>query len=184
MVDYFFPITDNNYYKIISYEALLPNLRYKNNNIYFISNNPIKIKKNNKIDYIYEYILKNISLTGKITCINTELNCTILEKEDKDGLIVNIKYRDSSDIYKPDMQKFARAIEAAILRIDLMEDDESEETDNYCNYNNDYSYYAYNMYDGEINNIETTEENYDNNDENIDENLSEGIDEYYEEYNN
>lgn len=177
MVDYFFPITDNNYYKIISYEALLPNLRYKNNNIYFISKNPIKIKKNNKIDYIDEYILKNISLTGKITCISTELNCTILEKEDKDGLIVNIKYRDSSDIYKQDMQKFARTVEAAILGIDLMEDieDESEISDTY------YDEYSYEnkIYD-EINNIETIDENY----ENIDEDFSEGIDEYYEKYNN
>ena len=181
MVDYFFPIIDNNYYKIISYEAILPNLRYKNDNIYFISKNPIKIKKNNKIDYINEYILKNISFTGKITCINTELNCTILKKEDKNGLIVNIKYRDSSDIYKQDMQKFARAIEAAILGIDIMEDDETEETDTYSN---NYSYYANNMYNDEINNIETTEENYDDNDENIDEDFYEGIDEYYEEYNN
>jgi len=181
MVDYFFPITDNNYYKIISYEALLPNLRYKNNNIYFISKNPIKIKKNNKIDYINEYILKNISLTGKITCIKTELNCTILKKEDKNGLIVNIKYRDNSDIYKQDMQKFARAIEAAILGIDLMDDDESEEIDIYSNYNNDYLYYVNNLYNDEINNIDPTEENYD---DSIDDDFSEGIDEYYEEYNN
>jgi hypothetical protein len=183
MVDYFFPIIDNNYYKIISYEALLPNLRYKNNNVYFISKYPIRIKKNNKIDYINEYILENISLTGKIKCINTELNCTILEKEDEDGLIVNIKYRDGPDIYKQDMQKFARVIEAAILGIDLMEDDESEESDaysNFSNYNNDYSYYANKMYNDNSSNIDILEENYDDN-ENIDDVFYEENDEYYEE---
>ena len=147
MVDYFFPISDNNYYKIISYDALLPNLRYKNNNVYFISKYPIKIKKNNKIEYINEYILENISLTGKIKCINTELNCKILEKEDDDGLIVNIKFRDGPDIYKQDMQKFARAIEASILGIDLMEDYDSDESDEDESYDNDYSYYANKMYD-------------------------------------
>ena len=179
MVDYFFPITDNNYYKIISYEALLPNLRFKNNNVFFISKNPIKIKKDNKIDYINEHILKNISLSGKITCINTELDCTILEKEDKDGLIVNIKFRDGPGIYKQDMQKFARVLEAAILGIDLMEDDESEESDTFSNYNNDYSYYANKIYNDDASNIDTIDENYDDF-ENIDEDFYEENDEYYE----
>jgi hypothetical protein len=182
MVDYFFPIIDNNYYENKSYEVLLPNLRYKNNNVCFIPKYPIKIKKNNKIDYINEYVLENLSLTGKITCINTELNGRILEKEDENGLIVNIKYRDGPDIYKQDVQKFARAIEAAILGIDLMEDYESEESDIYSNYNNDYSYYANKMYNDDMSNIDTNEENYD--DENINQDFYEGNDEYSEEYNN
>ena len=47
MINYF-PDCDNNYYKIISYEALLPNLRYKSKdrNIYYIHKTPIKITLN------------------------------------------------------------------------------------------------------------------------------------------
>lgn len=175
----FFPITDNNYHKIISFEALLPNLRYKNNNIYFISKYPIKIKKNNKIIYINEYLLENISLTGKITCIDTELNCTILEKEDNNGLIVNIKFRDGPFIYKQDMQKYARAIEAAILGIDLMEDNETDISDT-CS-DNDYSYYVNKMYDDEISNYGSIDEYFD---ENSNQDILEENYEYFEENNN
>ena len=63
-------------------------------------------------------------------------------------------------------------------------DDESEETDTFSNFNNEYSHYAYKMYNDETNNIETSEENYDDYYENIDDDYSEGIDDYYEEYNN
>jgi hypothetical protein len=179
-MDSFFPIHDNNYFKIISYEALLPNLRFKNNNVYFVSKNPIKIKKNDKIDYINEYILENISLTCKIKCINTELNCTILEKEDKNGLIVNIKFRDETDIYKHTMQKFARAAEAAILGIDLMEDYESSEIDTNNDYISDNTYYTDNIYYDNDRNIDNYQESYDNYDnyDNYDD-----IDEYFEEDN-
>ena len=142
-----FQDSDNNYYKIISFDALLPNLRYKNKNIYFIPKNPIKIKLNGKVEYKYDFLLENISFTGKIFCINTELNCIVIEKEDEDGLIVNIKYRDGPNIYKQDMQKFARAVEASILGIDIMDDDNSELSDTFSNYDNNHSYYANKYYD-------------------------------------
>ena len=52
MINYF-PDCDNNYYKMISYEALLPNLRYKkkDENIYYIHKTPIKITLNGKTEY-------------------------------------------------------------------------------------------------------------------------------------
>ena len=146
----FFPISDNNYYKILSYEALLPNLRYKDKKVYFILKNPIKIKLNNKIEYKNEFVLENISLTGKIYCINTELNCKIVEKSDNNGLIVNIKFRDGPNIYNQDMQKFARAVEAAILGIDLMEDNNSQISDDYL-YNVNQLYDNQTDYDNESN---------------------------------
>jgi hypothetical protein len=174
MADYFFKNIDNNYYKDISYNAILPNLRYKNNNIYFIPKNPIKIRLNGKIEYKYEFILEDMELTAKINCIDTELTCKILEKENENGLIVNIKFRDNSYICKQDMQKFARAVEAAILDIDLMDDNDSDISDtNYCN---EYSYHANKIYDDD-----NTKDDY-SNDEIIEENKE--IDENEDNYDN
>jgi len=136
---------------IISFNALLPNLFFKNKNIYFKPRNPIKTTINGKIEYNTQFLLNNISLTAKKYCLGIELNCIILEKEHKDGLLVNIKFKDTTHIYKKDMQKFARAIEAAILGIDLMDDNESKVREKY---DNEYSLYAYNMY----NNSSTIEE--------------------------
>jgi hypothetical protein len=133
---------------MISYEALLPNLRYKkkDKNIYYIHKNPIKITLNGKTDYKKEFLLEDVYFNGNIYCIDTEINFSILEKEDDEGLIVNIKYRDAAYIYKQDMQKFARAIEAFLLGIDIMEDNDSYE-DSYYSYDNNYSYYASSLYD-------------------------------------
>jgi hypothetical protein len=185
----FFPISDNNYYKILSYDALLPNLRYKDEKVYFISKNPIKIKLNDKIEYKNEFLLENISFTGKIYCVNTELNCKIVEKSDDNGLIVNIKFRDGPNIYNQDMQKFARAVEAAILGIDLMEDNNSQISDDYL-YNVNQLYDNQTDYDNESNfdnesvyeNIYDNESNFDN--DNVFDDDNEFFEEKNEDYDN
>jgi hypothetical protein len=185
----FFPISDNNYYKILSYDALLPNLRYKDEKVYFISKNPIKIKLNDKIEYKNEFLLENISFTGKIYCVNTELNCKIVEKSDDNGLIVNIKFRDGPNIYNQDMQKFARAVEAAILGIDLMEDNNSQISDDYlCNvnqlYDNQTDYDNESNFDNEsvYENIYDNESNFDN--DNVFDDDNEFFEEKNEDYDN
>ena len=121
----YFPINENS--EIISYDALLPNLKYKNGNIFFISKEQISFQK--------EFLLNNISLTGEILCIRTKINFKILEKEVHNGLIINIQYKEQTEIFKQDRQKIARAIEASILGIDLMDDNNSDIDDfSYTNY--------------------------------------------------
>jgi hypothetical protein len=155
---------------MVSFNALLPNLFYKNKNIYFKPKNPIKTTINGKIKYNYQFLLNNISLTGKIYCLDIELNCIILEKEDKDGLLVNIKFRDNLHIYKKDMQKFARAVEASILGIDLMDDNE---TNIRKEYENEYSSYAHEMYNNPYSDIDEESKISDNYEINEDYDISE-----------
>jgi hypothetical protein len=128
-----------NYNTPKEFNAILPNLKYKNKNIFFIFKNPLKIKKNNEVKFIKEYSLGNISLSGKIFCMGYELSCTILEKEMENGLEVNIKYIDSSEITRDHMKKFARSLEAKILEIDI-EDNESD-NDNMSEYSYENEYH-------------------------------------------
>jgi hypothetical protein len=124
--------------KYSEFNAILPNLKYKNNKIYFIcKDGSLKIIKNNKTIFIKEYALKNISLTGRFYCMGIELNCTILEKEIENGLEINIKYLDNYNINRDHLKKFARTVEAKILNIDLDDDCESCSSEEY-NLENEY----------------------------------------------
>lgn len=115
---------DPYYVRELSYDVLLPNLRYKEENVFFVSKIPIKIIIDGIIEYKTEFKLENISLTGKIRCIDTDIQCKIIEKEYEDGVQLNLKYKDRSGLYSSDVQKFARAAEAAILGINIMEDND------------------------------------------------------------
>lgn len=97
--------------------VLLPNLRYKNNNIFFISKSPIKTTLENKITYRTEFLLEDISLIGKIRCDGTDIQCQIIEKEYNDGMEIKLKYKNNMNISSHDIKKFARSIEAKILGI-------------------------------------------------------------------
>ena len=95
----------------------LPNLRYKNNKIYFISKTPIKIIINDIKKYIYEVPLDDIQLYGTVIIDDVKINCIILEEEDDEYLKIKITFQDRYDIFKKDIQLFAKYIEAKILNI-------------------------------------------------------------------
>ena len=116
----------NDYFKEMSVDVLLPNLRFKNKNIVFIFKHPVKVKVNEKFEYKTEQILENLSLIGTIYCKDNKLTCKIYEEELEDGLKVNIKYNDNVTIHRGEIQKFARAIEAKLLGIDIMDDGDSD----------------------------------------------------------
>ena len=109
--------------------VLLPNLRYKNNNIFFISKSPIKTTLQNKITYRTEFLLEGISLFGKIRCDGTDIQCQIIEKEYNDGMEIKLKYQKNMNISSHDIKKFARSIEAKILGI-VNNEDQDQNNDN------------------------------------------------------
>jgi len=125
-------------FKETSFNAILPNLKYKNKKIYVIFKDPLKIIKNNEIKYLKEYYLGDISLTGKIYCMGIEINCNIIEKEHENGLEVNIKYLDNPNINRDHMKKFARCLEAKILDINIEDDDDESQYSEEFNFEEEY----------------------------------------------
>jgi hypothetical protein len=104
-----------------SFTALLPNLRFKENNkkLYFYAKNPIKITINNKTVYKNEFELNDISFKSSITIQNIKFNCDIIEEELINGLKINIKYKAIHNLSKSEMQKISRKIESTILNINM-----------------------------------------------------------------
>ena len=152
----------NNHHTEMSVDVLLPNLRYKNKNIVFIFKHPVRIKTNDKTEFKYEQILDDLSLTGSFYCKDTKLNCTIYDDELENGLKVNIKFIDNVTIHKGEIQKFARAIEAKILGIDIMNDNINFEEMSIFNYlENEYDYSDEYSISNESYNESYIEDNYD-----------------------
>lgn len=115
--------------KDMSYDVLMPNLKYKDKKIYFISKNPIKLIINNNIEFKREEIFKNISLTGKLQCLSKNIQFKIIEEELDNGLKVNINIDHCGSIDRCEMQKIARVVEAFMLGIDLMDETETDENE-------------------------------------------------------
>jgi len=116
-----------NLYGMKECDVLLPNLRYKNDSVYYYSKNPLKINKNNRVEYINEILLEDLVLEATVYYSDTEIKCKILKKEDENGLIVNIRFRDRHDISNRHIQMFARYIEASILKINIEDEYPQEE---------------------------------------------------------
>lgn len=157
------------YKKNISFNVLLPNLRYINKELYFKPKHIIKIKRNNKIENKSEFLLKNIKLEGNINFMDLKFKCKILEESLKNGVKAHIEVNTDKYISRTDIQKCAKELEACILNIHLDDDNSSESCDNY---ENKIKYLADNMSD----NHSYTEEN---NNEN---NYYDDFDDYQEEY--
>ena len=155
----------------VSHQVLLPNLRYKNENIYYKSKNPIKTKTNDKIKFIDEILLENMSMHSKIKYNDQSFSCNIIKKELDEGLIINIEYTEYHYISNTEIQKIARYIESLILGIDIIDDSsDSEYLSNY-NYENELHAKIFeNEYDDENDLYDEDEEN-SNEDVNIDSNI-------------
>ena len=63
--------------KNTSFQVLLPNLIYKNDELYFKSKYPMKIKQNNKFEYKNDFLLKDVNLERKINIRGMILKCKI-----------------------------------------------------------------------------------------------------------
>lgn len=114
----------SNYVHTNSFNVLLPNLRYKNNDgIYFKSKNPIKLEINNKTIFKNEFLLKDLAYSQTLNYMDIDIHCTIIKIEYDDGLKMNIKYDSNEYNYTSFMQKIARYIEASILGINIDESD-------------------------------------------------------------
>ncbi len=109
-----------------AFGSYLPNLRYKNNNIYYYSSNPIKLKSSkSKLGYYYqrEFKLDNLQLYDEMTTYGITYYIEILPKYLTNGLEISVKYSDPYDIlHKYDQKKIARAIEFKILGINIFKD--------------------------------------------------------------
>lgn len=161
--------------KNISFNVLLPNLRYINKEIYFKPKYIIKIKHDNKIQNKSSFLLKEINLEGTINFMDLKFKCKILEESLSNGVKVNIQVNTDKHISKIEMQKCAKELEASILNINLDDDNSMESNDNYdINYDNKIRYLADNISES------YTEENIDNNYEN--ENEYDNFNNYEEDY--
>ena len=147
--------------------SYLPNLRYKNGNIYYYSSNPIKFKSfKSKSGHYYqsEFKLKDLELFGKMNIYNNIYYIEIIPKYLKDGLEICVKYSDQYDILHPmEKTKIARAIEYQILGINMFKDYYEKRTfNNDDNFNIDDILYDHLKYFdiNEINNsLNNTSEN-------------------------
>lgn len=135
----------SNYVQTNSFNVLLPNLRYKNDCIYFKSKTPIKLKVNNKTIFKDEFLLKDLSFTQTLNYMDMDIHCKIIKVEYDDGLKMNIKYDSNEHNYMSIMQQIARFVEASILGINI--DDSESEYDDYSDeyYDNKIKDYVENI---------------------------------------
>jgi hypothetical protein len=165
----------SNYFQTNSFNVLLPNLRYKNDCIYFKSKSPIKLKVNNKTIFKDEFLLKDLSFTQTLNYMDMDIHCKIIKVEYDDGLKMNIKYDSNEHNYMSIMQQIARFVEASILGINI--DDSESEYDNYSDeyYDNKIKDYAENIseYSEEISECEIIS---DGNNESFIEDVQEDVD--------
>ena len=124
--------------KNTSFQVLLPNLIYKNDELYFKSKYPMKIKQNNKFEYKNDFLLKDVNLERKINIRGMILKCKILDKSIKNDVISHIEINTTEYISKIDMQKYAKEFESVILNINLDDNNSSQSCDN--DENNNISY--------------------------------------------
>lgn len=153
----------SNYVHTNSFNVLLPNLRYKNDGIYFKSKNPIKLEINNKTIFKNEFLLKDLSYSQTLNYMDIYINCTIIKTEYDDGLKMNIKYDSNEYNYTSFMQKIARYVEGSILgiNIDESESDYSEEyyDDKIKEFSENISIYSEEIYEETSDCDNTTDEN-------------------------
>ena len=106
---------------------LLPNLLFEKNNIYFKFKKYFKLEINNKKILFDKFLLNNIPLYGTIYFKDIKINCDIIKKENREGLIMELKYNSDDYFSVLDVQIIAKKIEKIILNINDEHDDKEEE---------------------------------------------------------
>ena len=97
--------------------VLLPNLKLKENKIYFTLKNPFKIFIKKEKTFINDFLIDNVSMYGKTTYNDILVNYDIINEEREYGLKVKIMYDENDFLYKIDIKKIAKSIESDILGI-------------------------------------------------------------------
>lgn len=97
--------------------VLLPNLKLKENKIYFTLKNQLKISIKKKNTFINNFLIDNVSLYGKTNYNNILVNYDIINEEHENGLKIKIMYDENDFLYKLDIKKIAKSIEGDILGI-------------------------------------------------------------------
>ena len=98
--------------------VLLPNLLFKNKNIYFKFKQYFELNINDKKILFDNFLLNDIPLYGTIYFKNIKINCDILEKESSNGLFIELRYNRDDYFILEDIQKISKEIELMILNID------------------------------------------------------------------
>jgi hypothetical protein len=109
---------------------LLPNLLFEKNNIYFKFKKYFELEINNKKILFDKFLLNNISLYGTIYFKDIKINCDIIKKENKDGLLMELTYNTDEYFNVLDIQIIAKKIEKIILNINNQHDDKEEYLEN------------------------------------------------------
>ncbi len=153
----------------------IPNLKFKDNRVYFVSKYPIKIVYKGKVEYKNELPI-DVNLNDYIRVDGENIHYSIQKETLEDFVKIHIY----SSVYN--CQKYTKFIHSTILGIpidepklnDIYENDSIKEYDNY-EYNNNYSYK-----DNVNNNKYSYHDDYDNNYDNNDYNNNDYYDEDYE----
>ena len=172
--------------------VLLPNLLFEKNNVYFKFKKCFELNVNNKQILFDKFLLNDISLNGVIYFEKIKINCSIIKKENTNGLLMEFKYDKDDYFSKLDIQKVSKKIEKMILNISdsYSEYDQNEnELDNKNNKSHDYHNDNYSSNNSDLNDSYCdyySSNNYNNDypytesDEIYDENLDDTYEEHHE----
>jgi len=100
-----------------SHIVLLPNLRLKENKIYFTLKSPLKICIKKKNTFVSSFLINNVSMYGKTEYNDVFVNYDIINEECNNGLKIKIMYDENNFLYSVDIKKIAKNIECDILGI-------------------------------------------------------------------
>lgn len=110
-------------------ETVLPFLIYKNDNIYFIPKNPIKISISKDIKYINEIKLSHIQFNNSLYCNGHNISYEILKEEYENCVKVLLNIDNVNYISLKDIETIDRNIVAHILNYDIESITQNEKTD-------------------------------------------------------
>ena len=168
--------------------VLLPNLLFEKNNIYFKFKKYFELNVNNKQILFDKFLLNDISLNGVIYFKKIKINCSIIKKENTNGLLMELRYDKDEYFSKLDVQKIGKSLEKMILNIsdsdcnyDYECDYDYNNSENKLNEKNDMSYDEHNnsdLNDGYCDYYSSN--NYHNDYSPTDEISDEGLDDTYE----
>ena len=122
-----------------TFYIILPNIRYKKheNDIYFVSNTPIKLKKNEKSYYQTEFPLHLQKRKYTFHYHQNSYECCIIEEEEENGLNVSVKYKRNSQFSHNSIvhdsfriKELAKLFEAYLLDITSYLEKHEEENNN------------------------------------------------------
>jgi hypothetical protein len=125
-------------------KVLLPNLYYDKSKdaICFKFKNSFYLKVNDKQVLFNNYVLNNVSYTGSIYYYDLKIKCTLIKKEDINGLYVDLEYDQTDYLSTNEISKVGKEIESLILNIDNYENKSDKNSSSEIDEENDNLYYG------------------------------------------